>query len=276
MTKYYIVFFIALFGSLFAKKAPVQTFSEVTLYNGRTFELLGGSQEELAQINSFPLEKYKIYDVDTLGSFYIDYTHDTIKGTLSNGKVWEPNIVALIKRYATEGTVAVDMGSHIGTHLVTMSQAVGKEGYVVGFEPQIKLFSELVMNMQLNQCQNVFAYRAAGGREFGQVQMNVAHTSNEGGTAIGKGGDNASLIPLDAMHLSPVSLIKINVEGYEDEILYGATETIQKNRPYIILELMEGTQELDNKRDATITHLQKMNYKVVKLGGWDWFAIPKK
>ena len=39
---------------------------------------------------------------------------------------------------------------------------------------------------------------------------------------------------------------------------------------------MEGIPELDMKRDATISHLEKMNYKVIKLGGWDWFAIPKK
>lgn len=258
---------------LVAKEESGYLFPGVTVFEGKTFDL-EGIKDEILKIKSLPLEKYQIYHVPNLGSFYIDYLHDTIKKTLSEGYIWEPNIVELIKKHVRKGSVAIDLGSHIGTHLLSMSKAAGKEGQVIGFEPQIKIFSELVQNMVLNQCQNVRAYRCAVGREFKQVQMRMAHSSNEGGTPIGYGGDLTPLIPLDALKLENVSLIKIDVEGYEDEVLVGAQETIKKNRPFIIIELMDGNKQLDKKRDATIKSLESMGYKLNKLWGWDWFASP--
>jgi len=253
----------------------VRIFPDVTVFNGKTMDIIGDSLEEIAKLRAFPVEKYTIYDVPTLGAFYVDLPQDTIKGTLKAGNVWEPNIVELIKEYAKEGSVAVDLGSHIGTHLLSMSQAVGKNGLVVGFEPQMKIFSELIMNMQLNQCSNVRAYRCAVGRNFDQVQMNIPYSSNEGGASIGRGGDIAKLIPLDSLQLCNVSIIKIDVEGYEDEVLAGAVQTIRDNHPYIIIELMDSNEEQVNKRDATIKNLEEMGYTLQKLWGWDWFAIPR-
>lgn len=264
-----------MFACLSASEEPFYTFPEITVFEGKTYDLLGGSEEEIFKIQSIPLEKYEIYHVANLGSFYIDYLHDTIKRTLSEGHVWESNIIELIKKHTHKGSTVVDIGSHIGTHLVSMSKAVGEDGLVIGFEPQIKLFSELVKNMELNQCSNVRAYRCAVGKDFKRVQMQVAHSSNEGGTMIGSGGDFAQLIPLDSLKLHTVSLIKIDVEGYEDEVLAGAQETIRNNYPFIIIELMDGSKHLDAKRDATIKSLEGMGYTVTKLWGWDWIAIPQ-
>jgi FkbM family methyltransferase len=274
MINYLLAVGVCLSSFLGAITDPICVFHGVTVFDGKTCSLYGDSVQEVRKIQAFPFENYKVYDVPKLGSFYIDYLHDTIKRTLSEGHLWESNIVELIRAHAKQGTIAVDLGSHIGTHLVSMSKAVGENGIVIGFEPQIKLFSELVKNMELNQCHNVRAYRCAVGRNFGRVQMQIAHSYNEGGTAIGSGGDFAQLIPLDSLKLDTVSLIKIDVEGYEDEVLAGACETIRKSHPYIIIELVEGDKKLDAKRDATIKNLQSMGYVVSKLWGWDWFATP--
>jgi FkbM family methyltransferase len=240
-------------------------FAAITVFDGK---------DVTGELRSLPMDQYQIYEVPTLGSFYLDYLNDTIKKTLSQGAPWEPNIVELIHQYAREGTISIDLGSHNGMHLLSMSQAVGKTGTVIGFEPQTKLFAELVHNMQLNHCENVKVYRCAVGSHFDEVQMNVAWTTNEGGTAIGQGGDFAPLIPLDSLNLSPVSLIKIDVEGYEDKVIAGAMQTIRKNHPYIIIELMDSNEEQRTKRDATIANLEQMGYFVTKLCGWDWLAIP--
>lgn len=259
----------------FANDGSSCGFPNITFFDGKTGHLTG-PEKEVAELMAFPLERYKIYTVNGLGSFYIDNTQDTIKGTLSRGEIWEHAIVQLIKKYAKKGTVAVDLGSHIGTHLLSMAQAVGDEGYVLGIEPQKKMFSELRMNMLLNRCQNVGVYRCAVGRDYGRVQMNPAYQWNEGGTAIGSGGDFAELIPLDSLKLHHVSLMKIDVEGYEDEVLAGATETISRDRPTIIIELMDGSPMLEQKRQATIKTLEKLGYAVSKIHGWDWIAVPKQ
>jgi len=246
-------------------------FPNMTFFDSKTGDLIG-PDKEVAELIAIPLEKYEICSVEGLGSFYIDNTNDTIKGTLSRGEIWEHTIVQLIKKYAKQGTIAVDLGSHIGTHLLSMSQAVGNKGYVIGFEPQKKMFSELRMNMLLNHCQNVGVYRCAVGKEFKRIQMNRAISANEGGTSIGHGGDFAEVIPLDSLQLKDVSLVKIDVEGYEDEVLAGAEATIRRNHPTIIIELMDGNPILDEKRQATIKTLEDLGYTVDKIYGWDWIA----
>ena len=272
MTKNVLLCFLMFFSVL----AAHESFSlpDVTFFDGKTYELGGKSGKEINQIQFFPYEKYQIYEVPNLGCFYIDYLHDTIKRTLSKGHIWEPQIVALIKKHTRKGSIAIDLGSHIGTHLISMSKAVGEDGLVIGFEPQMKIFSELTQNIQLNQCHNVIAYRCAVGRDFGQVQMKIPYTSNEGGSSIGHGGDFAPLIPLDSLNLKNISLIKIDVECYEDEVLAGAEQTIRKNNPFIIIELADGNKQLEEKRDANIKTLENMGYTLTKLWGWDWIAVP--
>jgi len=260
--------------SVFSQESGPHLRSGIPVFDGKLMDLLGGSSEEIEKLKDFPFEKYAVYNVPTLGSFYVDYLQDTIKATLASGNVWEPNIVELIKMHAIEGSVAIDLGSHIGTHLVSMSLAVGEHGVVYGFEPQKKLFSELVKNMEINKCSNVIAYRCAVGREFGEVQMSHSWETNEGGTPIGLGGDKAYLIPLDSLELENVSLIKMDVEGYEDEAIAGAEQTIRRCRPFIIIELMDQNEENIRKRDATMQNLESMGYTFTKLWGWDWYASP--
>jgi FkbM family methyltransferase len=157
-----------------------------------------------------------------------------------------------------------------------MSKYVGEKGNVIAFEPQLKLFSELAMNANLNQCQNVSGYRCAVGGNFKQIEMNVAIIDNEGGTSIGTGGDIAEMIPLDSLHLQNVSLIKIDVENTENEVLKGAQETIRQNRPYIIIEILGNlytpVPDRTERVHETFAFLQQMGYSSLYLEG-SWGAI---
>ena len=93
-----------------------------------------------------------------------------------------------------------------------------------------------------------------------------------------KANDDTALVPVVTVDsLLPNGfpvLVKIDVEGYEDEVLAGACETIQKYRPFIIIELMDQSEDLIKKRDATIRQLESMGYTLTKLWGWDWVADP--
>jgi hypothetical protein len=66
-------------------------------------------------LSKMPWDLYKSYYVPTLGYFWLDDARDCIKTTLKEGKVWEPYILNVIKKYLRPGGRAVDIGSHIGT-----------------------------------------------------------------------------------------------------------------------------------------------------------------
>jgi FkbM family methyltransferase len=181
-----------------------------------------------------------------------------------------------------EDSVAIDIGAHIGIHTITMSRKVGPNGKVFAFEPQKKMYRELLKNLEINGCNNVTAIRKALGETAQVVQLNHRNIYNEGGTAIGQGGDDAEVITLDSLNLCNVSLIKMDVECYERYVFEGARETILKNHPIIIFELMAGEDYLTCSPDRKMvfeqffSYVESMGYEVKLIFGADYIAIPKE
>ena len=162
---------------------------------------------------------------------------DEIKRTLIDGKLWEPDVVEQMDRLARPDSVAVDVGAHMGAHTLGLARRVGPRGTVVAFEPQVKLYQELLGNLALNDIKNVRAEFVALGDAPALVTMAVAFDSSEGMTAVGHGGNRVQLRTLDAYELTNVSLIKIDVEGFEPKVLAGARQTIRRERPAVIVEI---------------------------------------
>ena len=73
------------------------------------------------------------------------------------------------------------------------------------------------------------------------------------------------------LNLDNISVIKIDVEGFELEVLTGALETIRKNKPVIILEIWP-----DNKEKYLTWFTNNLpEYDIESLNGWDWLLKPK-
>lgn len=272
---------LCLFGLLFSCTASEDERSMDTF---AVFEsasdTLKGPEDEVAILEVFPSKQYQIYHVEGVGSFYLDNIYDTIKNHLRKGQIWEQHLIELMQKYIKPGTTAVDIGAHIGTHTVTMSKLVGKNGNVIAIEPQMKIFTELMMNLKLNGCSNVIACRCVIGPTFEQIHLDPSPQGNEGGTMIGSGGDPAQMIPLDSFHLKNISFIKIDTENFEEEVLEGAKETIQKNRPYILIEIMgnwnKHVPDREEKTQKVLKKLESMGYAMRLIYDVDWLAIPLK
>jgi FkbM family methyltransferase len=59
---------------------------------------------------------------------------------------------------------------------------------------------------------------------------------NYGGMNLGKGGEKVVARTLDWYNLTAVSLIKVDVQGAEKLVFYGARETIRRNLPAVVYE----------------------------------------
>lgn len=204
--------------------------------------LLQMYSEEENYIQQFPFDAYAVSEVPFFGKYYIDAINDTIKNSLRAHIPWEVRNTEIIKRYVKKGTIAVDIGAHIGTHTLTMSQCVGN-GCVVAFEPNKKIFRELCLNLALNDCKNTFPIRCAIGKTGGVISSVCSHPNNEGGTYVinNQQGDTA-IVTLDDFKLTNVSFIKIDVENMEAEVIDGAMETLRRNRPVILIEIQGNSQ----------------------------------
>lgn len=185
---------------------------------------------------AFPRAAYKLVEVPKLGRFYLDDNPGLVKVALRARRPWEPAVARVLAQGARPGTTALDIGAHIGTHTLTLARAVGGRGRVYAFEPQRRIYRELMQNLALNRIENVVPLRYAVGAETRVVEMNPG-VGPDGAIGVGHGGDRVELRPVDSFPFANVSLIKIDVEGFELEVLRGAARTIQRWRPVIVTEI---------------------------------------
>jgi FkbM family methyltransferase len=158
---------------------------------------------------------------------------------------------------------------------------VGPKGKIFAFEPQLKLFRELYMNCALNKLHNTCLMRYAIGSKNKPIMMGNPPVGNEGGVGVSRGGDEADQYTLDSLKLPPFSFIKIDVEGGENQLLDGATKTLLKYKPIILIEIMGGHDvdtacpEIKERIFSTHRKLERLGYTISRVSVQDYLARPK-
>ncbi len=222
-------------------------------------------------LDSFPIELYALYPVKE-DLYWVDEKFDWIKSYyIKKGLPWEPHIEAKLKEYAKPGATVLDIGGHIGTHTISLSRCVGPKGAVHVFEPQAKLFAELLVNTYLNNCENVYPHRVALGMEEKKAEIFHPCATNEGMATIGAGGESVSMKTIDSFNLNNISLVKIDIEGYEIEALKGGLKTILRNKPVMIIEVFRNSD-----CEKKLNYIRSLGYEISLLEDNDYLCLPVK
>ena len=154
------------------------------------------------------------------------------------------NIV--MSRYLRAGDVAVDVGANVGTTALAMAQQVGPQGHVIALEPQPVVAHCLAAALAANGLSQVRLLTVAAGQQSGMVKMDFSQPlSNHGTAKVASQGDSVPMIRLDDLELARCALIKIDVEGYEWQVIEGARATIGRLRPtlyYFEAKRLPGTE----------------------------------
>jgi len=175
------------------------------------------------------------------GSFHYDREEPFIGHTLAAGLNWETAHLDTIERwlggYKNADMTMVDVGAHIGCHSVPYALMFPK-AHVHAFEPQDNMLTFLRGNVTLNHLEKrVTVHAAALGHEARTVTLqDTPETHHHGGIQLGTGARQMQMITLDSLALRNVALIKIDVEGAEPLVIYGARDTIRRERPLILAE----------------------------------------
>lgn len=242
-------------------------------------------EEHIAEyLKTMPWNLYKSYHVPGLAWFWVDNAKDCVKDTIKSGKIWEPYIINVLKKYIKEGDNVIDVGAHMGTISLAMSNLVGKTGMVHSFEAEIQLFRELYHNIYSNGRTNIIPYLVWLGNKNEEIECaKSCHPYNINYSPVSR----QTIAPwirhhrtLDSFGFKNIDLMKVDIECTENEFLEGAQETIMSSRPILIIEIMGGygltnTPEVKNKIQSTIQLLEKMDYQVSKIWIDDYLAIPK-
>ena len=145
----------------------------------------------------------------------------------------------LVRELARAGYTVVDVGANIGYYTLLFESVIGPSGRIIAFEPEPDNLVELRANVNRNGLNNVTIHPYAVGSCGGTVSfargINGGVRENEESVA----GDavQVPMVTLDDALTGPVDLIKVDVEGYEEEVLLGAVKTLQACRPALFVEI---------------------------------------
>jgi FkbM family methyltransferase len=166
-----------------------------------------------------------------------------------SGRLDFDTLIPYVLKYVRPGDTVVDVGAFIGDHTVAYADAVGPDGEVYAYEPNPTAFKCLVHNTE--GMSNVFGFCHALGSTNGLEQMDFS-IPNAASNYINHEGKGESIqvrpLDVDAALFHRVDLIKIDVEGYELNVLKGMEHTIDKFHPKLVVEINEialGRQDTD-------------------------------
>jgi FkbM family methyltransferase len=128
----------------------------------------------------------------------------------------------------------VDVGANIGYYALFFSRAVGRAGKVICLEPEPDNLDDLRRNLAINALGNVSVLPVAAGSEDTKLSLRRglnARVVSEGG------GMSVDVRRLDSLDLARVDLVKLDVEGYECQVLEGARRLIEEQRPSLFVEV---------------------------------------
>lgn len=155
--------------------------------------------------------------------------------------VFEPDSVELFRLLIKPIDVVLDVGANIGCTALLLSGIAKK---VIAFEPSPTTFGYLKRNVEAAGRTNVEVVNAGLGRAPAKMNIVFSPDNRSGGFVSQTGLAGHTMEEIEILqgdkHLANeprVDVIKIDVEGFEKEVISGLAETIQRHRPVVVLEL---------------------------------------
>lgn len=168
------------------------------------------------------------------GRTYFIGKDEYVGRSLANYGEYNPDETEMIISLAGNGR-CLDIGANFGV----IGQALEHNGLTVEyFEPQPDIVKHILSK-------NVYGiiYNTAVGSSMGSTFMPkilFGDKANYGGMSCGTrsvlGSIEVPVVDIDSFNYTDVSFMKIDVEGFEEEVLLGATKTINRCKPTMYIE----------------------------------------
>ena len=168
------------------------------------------------------------------------------------GNMFERSTGNAIRKLVQSSWLVLDIGANIGAHTLPMARLVGPAGRVVSFEPTEYAYQKLRSNLDLNPniASRVTTYQCfLAARDEADVPSSIYSSwplsVNDGlhakhlGQAMPTNKARARSLDgvLAEMGNPAVQLVKLDIDGFETEVLRGATKMLQDSRPIFVMEL---------------------------------------
>jgi len=151
----------------------------------------------------------------------------------------------VIETLLAKGNTFIDIGANKGDYALLAARIVGSQGKVFAFEPEPANCKWLKKSIELNQYTNIELHEIALSDTNGNAQLHLGdisciHTLLPMQKGRGRSAISVNIQTLDQFletigWTKPISMIKIDVEGAELNVLRGAQKTLATNKDLVVL-----------------------------------------
>jgi FkbM family methyltransferase len=192
----------------------------------------------LASEDCYSLEFQRV-QLDGKTYFVPDYAvHRPASKAILSGALYEPETHRLAARWLRlrPGSI-VHAGTFFGDMVPNFSAAC--PSYVYAFEPVLENFILAKLCVEANGLGNVVLLNSGLGSSIcpAKIDTGVAGESHRGGaSSISDAGQTTTLLTVDCFGIPDLSLLQLDVEGHELEVLKGARQTLARCAPLVLIE----------------------------------------
>ena len=242
------------------------------------------------RLKIFNLKKLKLYKTKT-GNYYLPQfaLKDLIRNEIIDNKIFDKKVYETAVKYVKDDTIVLDVGANFGQLSVLLSMCK-KNVEVYSFEASKYIFEILKKNVQINNA-NVKLFHNLVGNETEQElfikKLDISKFNTYGSNMIEKTEvrnensrniEKINSIKIDDIFFDKeISFMKIDVQGYDLEVLKGSKNTIIKQQMPIIFEYEE-----DFAKDFNYTFnnfenfIDEINYKIsLQIDKSNYLILPK-
>ncbi len=203
-----------------------------------------------------------------------DAPRDPVIHCIKTGAIFEPEIIETAKAYIRPGSTVLDVGANFGQMSVLFSRFVGVGGQVHSFEADPFVYELLQKTLAANNCQNVTAHPGAvydrpNQQLFYPVQdfIRFGAYGSYGIDPNATAGRTVKTLTIDGLNINtPISFMKLDIQGSDLFALRGAVETIKRNRMPIIFEFYQPFQaEFRTSFQDYVDFVNSISYRFEKV-----------
>lgn len=206
---------------------------------------------------------------DTWIKLYIPFSHSDLiqKAILQHKTFYEHYLLLKVLKYIPKEAIIADVGANIGNHTVFFGKVCNAK-MVFSFEPLNVAYKILQKNIEINELTDkVTAFNFAIGKKEGYMDLIKFFQANIGGSMFKTAPNgNYKVCRLDDINFPKLDFLKIDVEGSQDAVFFGAEMTIKKFAPIIWAEIRDIPEEA-----PVFSNIESMGYYLEeKIGKTDY------
>lgn len=180
----------------------------------------------------------------------------------------------VFKSLLHQGNVVIDVGTYVdGWHSLLASKLIGDSGKVYAFEPSPAYLETFKKNIIRNDIHNILTFNLALSDKSGTVNFYDAGSGSSLSKDEAESHINKKIKPIQVetitlndfvkwKEIKHIDFIKIDVEGWEMEVLKGATNILKRDdAPDIMIEVInEVLQKAGSSADELLKYMKGFGY----------------